>query len=102
MRKFFSHREMAHLLNLSEDRIRNWARIGLVPHSDKRQGLLMFDFKGVVALRTLKQLLDQGVSIRTIRKCVETLRQEIPEVTEPLRRSAFTPWGIRLFSGRTT
>lgn len=84
MRKFFSHREMAHLLDLSEDRIRNWARIGLVPHSDKRQGLLMFDFKGVVALRTLKQLLDQGVSIRTIRKCVETLRQEIPEVTEPL------------------
>jgi tetratricopeptide (TPR) repeat protein len=75
---------MARLLGLSEDRIRNWARIGLVPHADKRQGLLMFDFKGVVALRTMKQLLDQGVSIRTIRKCVETLKQEIPDVAEPL------------------
>ncbi|HEX7504106.1 MAG TPA: MerR family transcriptional regulator, partial [Syntrophales bacterium] len=84
MRRFFSHREMAHLLNLPENRIRNWVRIGLVPHADARRGLLQFDFRGVVALRTLKQLLDQGVSIRTIRKCVETLRQEIPEVDEPL------------------
>jgi tetratricopeptide (TPR) repeat protein len=84
MKRFFSHREMARLLDLPETRIRNWARIGLVPHSGKRQGQLLFDFRGVVALRTLSQLLDQGVSIQRIRKCVETLRQEIPDVGEPL------------------
>jgi tetratricopeptide (TPR) repeat protein len=84
MKRFFSHREMAHLLDLPVDRIRNWARIGLVPHSDARQGQLLFDFRGVVALRTLKQLIDHGISIRRIRKCVETLRQEIPDVAEPL------------------
>ena len=84
MKRFFSHREMARLLDLPATRIRNWARTGLVPHSGKRQGQLLFDFRGVVALRTLRQLLDQGVSIRRIRKCVETLRQEIPDVGEPL------------------
>ena len=84
MKRFFSHREMAHLLALPENRIRNWARIGLVPHSGARQGQPLFDFRGVVALRTLKQLIDHGISIRRIRKCVETLRQEIPDVSEPL------------------
>jgi tetratricopeptide (TPR) repeat protein len=84
MKRFFSHREMAHLLDLPENRIRNWARIGLVPHSDARRGQPLFDFRGVVALRTLKQLIDHGISIRRIRKCVETLRQEIPDVSEPL------------------
>ena len=96
MKRFFSHREMARLLDLPETRIRNWARIGLVPHSERRQSLLLFDFKGVVALRTLRQLLDQGVSIRTIRKCVETLRREIPDVTDPLSEIRVFALGDRI------
>ena len=84
MKRMFSIGEMASLLRLPQTRIRNWARMGLVPHVPGRQGLPKFDFKGVVALRTLKQLLDQGIPIRRIRKCVETLRQEMPEVTDPL------------------
>ena len=96
MKRFFSHREMARLLHLPENRIRNWVRIGLVPHSETRQNLLLFDFRGVVALRTMKQLLDQGVSIRTIRRCVETLRQEIPEVREPLSEIRVYALGDRI------
>lgn len=96
MRRLFSHREMARLLGLPAARILNWVRIGLVPHSERRQKLLLFDFKGVVALRTLKQLLDQGVSIRTIRKCVETLRREIPEVAEPLSEIRVFALGDRI------
>ncbi len=84
MKRMFSNAEMARLLHLPQTRIRSWARMGLVPHVPGRQGLPKFDFRGVVALRTLKQLLDQGIPIRRIRKCVETLRQEMPEVAEPL------------------
>ncbi|MGQ9689535.1 MAG: helix-turn-helix domain-containing protein, partial [Desulfobaccales bacterium] len=80
-------REVSRLLGISEGRLRRWSRPGLVaPRRRPRQGLA-FDFQGLVALRTVKRLRHRGVSLRRIKKCVDTLRRLHPELAEPLAQA---------------
>ena len=87
--KHFTPQEVARLVGIPGGRIRYWTRLGLVPHVRQPKRRLWFDFQGLVALRTIKELRDQGVSLHKIRACVEKLKKRHPEITEPLSQVRF-------------
>lgn len=87
MTKEYYFKEVSRLLGISEGRLRRWARQGLVTCRRRSRQGLAFDFQGLVALRTVKRLRSHGVSLRRIKKCVETLRRLHPELEQPLAQS---------------
>jgi len=120
VKKLFDHREVSRLTGISEGRIRAWTKQGLTPCLEKRKGVLMFDFRGLVALRTLRNLRQQGVPLGKIKKAVTRLKRLLPDLNQPLsevrihlvkgrlicgrHRKRFTPEGQLLldFSGEQT
>jgi len=86
----YDQNEITRIVGISESQIRYWDSSGLIPHSDKQKGLLSFDFKGLVAFRTAKELIDRGVSLRTIRSCIQKLKKIMPEVEQPLSEVRIT------------
>jgi len=84
VKKLYDHREVSKLIGISQRRIRYWERQGLIPRQEKARGRLLFDFQGLVAFRTVRELRRQGVSLGKIRKCVEKLRRMLPGLKQPL------------------
>jgi tetratricopeptide (TPR) repeat protein len=84
MKNVYDQREVSAIVGISESQIRYWDRVGLVGHIEKKGRLLCFDFKGLVAFRTVKVMLDRGFSTRKIRKWIEQLKRMMPEVEQPL------------------
>ena len=87
MTKEYYFKEVSRLLGISEGRLRRWARQGLVTCRRRSRQGLAFDFQGLVALRTVKRLRSHGVSLRRIKKCVDTLKRLHPDLEQPLAQS---------------
>ena len=100
MKDLYDQSEIAKLVGISESQIRYWDSSGLIPHADKQKGLLLFDFKGLVAFRTAKAFIDRGVSLRTIRRCIQKLKKIIPEVEQPLSEVRITIHDNRILFSR--
>ena len=92
MTQEFHFREVSRLLGISEGRLRRWARLGLITSLRRPRQGLAFDFQGLVALRTVKRLRSQGVSLQRLKRCVRTLRKLHPELSQPLAQ-------VRILSG---
>jgi DNA-binding transcriptional MerR regulator len=84
VKKLYDQREVSRLIGISESQIRYWDRRGLIPHRQQDKGRLLFDFQGLVAFRTVRDLRRQGVSLHKIRKCVDKLRRLMPALQQPL------------------
>ncbi len=84
VKRFYSQKEAAQLLALSESQVRSWTKTGLVKSAGKARGHLLFDFKNLIALRMVKRLIDQGISARRVALCVKELKKRFPELDEPL------------------
>ncbi len=100
MKELFDHQEIARLLAISEHQVRYWDRIGLIPHRRKAKGRVLFDFKALVALRTVKELRDRGVCLRRIRRCLERVKKMLPHLEEPLAEVRFGLQGSELVVSR--
>jgi len=96
MKRLYNHREVSRLAGVSESQIRYWDKVGLIPHSRQEKGRLLFDFKALVAFRTVKAMLEQGVPTRRIRKCIEVLKRRLPEVSDPLAELRIRIQGDRI------
>lgn len=84
MKRLYHQKELSRWIGISESQIRYWDRIGLIPHREKQKGQLFFDFRGMVAFRAVKELRDQGVSLRRIDKCMQKLKKLLPDLEQPL------------------
>ncbi len=100
MKKLYDQREISRLLGISEGRVRYWDRQGLIPHQEKSRGALWFDFQALVAFRTVRELRRQGISLGQIRKCVEKLRQLMPELKQPLAEVRLSIQRDRIILGK--
>ena len=84
----YSVRDAARILKVSPARLRYWTRTALVSGAgggeddDEPEGL---DFGDLVCVRGILALLEQGVSLRRIRRTVETLRERVPDLDDPVR-----------------
>ena len=100
MKKLFDQRQVSKLAGISESQVRYWDRVGLIPPVERQKGKLFFDFQGLVAFRTVKALLDQGVSLRKIRNCLAKLRHLLPDLEQPLSEVRVAIQGDRIIFGK--
>ncbi|MBI4795261.1 MAG: tetratricopeptide repeat protein [Deltaproteobacteria bacterium] len=100
MKRLFDLRQVSRLAGISESQVRYWDSVGLIPHVERQKGKLFFDFQGLVAFRTVKALLDQGASLRKIRKCLAKVRHLLPDLEQPLSEVRVAIWGDRIIFGK--
>ncbi len=84
MKKLYDLKEVSRILAISEGQVRYLDRIGLISPRQRDKGGLLFDFEGLLALRTVKVLRSQGVSLRRLRYAAEKLKKVNPEAAQPL------------------
>jgi tetratricopeptide (TPR) repeat protein len=75
--KQFSTRDAARILNDTEARVRNLAKIGGVVPRAGRGGLPQFSFQELLLLRTTRGLLDAGITPRRVRRVWSSLRRQL-------------------------
>jgi len=81
----FSRQQVLKLTELSSRQLSYWRKTGLVcPQSTTPGGHARYAFTDLVALRTAKRLLDAGVSLQRIRKCLDSLTRFLPAADRPL------------------
>ena len=66
------------MLHISERNLRSWERLGLVPAADT------YSFRELIALRTIGELRARRIPLRKIGRAVESLKQRLLEVRDPL------------------
>jgi tetratricopeptide (TPR) repeat protein len=71
----FSQKDVSRLVGISEAQVRYWESTGLIPAVEEEPGTLFFDFRGLAAFRTIRGMMNKGVSFRKIRKAVENFRK---------------------------
>jgi tetratricopeptide (TPR) repeat protein len=67
----FSQKDVSRLIGISESQVRYWEAAGLITAVEKENGSLFFTFRGLAAFRTIRDLMNRGMSLRKIRKSVE-------------------------------
>jgi tetratricopeptide (TPR) repeat protein len=77
--RVFSLREVTRLLKLGPRRIAQLRRLGVLHPGESGYG-----FREVVAVRVASELLEGGVSVRTVRQALEGARRLLPESESPL------------------
>ncbi|MFQ5777937.1 MAG: tetratricopeptide repeat protein [Terriglobia bacterium] len=79
----FTRREVLRILGLTEKQLTYWERLGLV-RPRKHWGQKFYRFPDLISLRTVKQLTDQRVPARRLRRAVEALKHQLGTVEAPL------------------
>jgi DNA-binding transcriptional MerR regulator len=77
----FTERDVVRLLDLTPRRADQLRRLRLL-HAPGRSD--QYSFRDLVALRVARTLLDQGVTVRQIRRALESLRRLAPGSETPL------------------
>lgn len=81
--RLYSVGEVADILGVAPDRVRAWVTAGLVRPLG-RDGEWHFDFRQVVAARTVCELAHDGKGINRLRRQLERLKVLAPEAESPL------------------
>src|SRR5258708_36524976 len=69
----FSPDEVQRILGLTEKQLDYWERLRLVS-PQKEKGIRYYDFRDLIGLRTVKQLVENGVPANRLRRAVVALR----------------------------
>jgi tetratricopeptide (TPR) repeat protein len=79
----FSPEEVQRILGLTGKQLDYWERLRLVaPHKEK--GNRFYDFRDLIGLRTVKQLVEEGVPASRLRRALAALREKLSQVQAPL------------------
>jgi len=80
----YSLRDAARLFRLSESRLRTWEKHGFIARSCEISGRRFYTFQDLIGIRAARELLDQGVPLRSVHKSLHALREWLPRVARPL------------------
>lgn len=83
MGEAFSRAHVARICKVSPRRLRSWECSALVARSGRSGSRPAFAFRDLVSVRSLRGLVEAGVSLRRIRGCVESVRRRMPELDHP-------------------
>lgn len=79
----FSPEDVQRILGLTRRQLEQWDRLQLVsPQND--QGTNYYDFRDLIGLRTIKQLLEKGVSANRLQRALSALNEKLSQVKAPL------------------
>lgn len=81
MEQAFTAEQASRLTNCTHHQLRYWDRVGLVKPSVQQSGgrpgvRRLYSFRDLVALRVVKSLLDNGMSLQRVRRAWDYLRRE--------------------------
>ncbi|MBI4408763.1 MAG: tetratricopeptide repeat protein [Gemmatimonadetes bacterium] len=76
--KWYTTRDVANLLGLSEHQVRAYARSGFLTPGRGPRGEFRFSFQDLVLLRTAKGLVAARIPARRIRRTLKKLREQLP------------------------
>jgi len=80
----FSRQQVANITGLSARQLNYWRRTGVIEPSNITQGgHARYSFTDLIALKTVKQLLEHGVSLQKVRKSILALLQYLPLQQQP-------------------
>jgi tetratricopeptide (TPR) repeat protein len=72
----FSSDDVQRILGLTGKQLDYWDRLRLVS-PQKEQGDRFYDFRGLIGLRTVKQLVEEGVPANRLRRALTALREKL-------------------------
>ena len=79
----FSPENVQRILGLSARQLDYWDRLRLVS-PQKEQENRFYDFRDLIGLRTVKQLVEEGVPANRLRRALIALREKLVQVQAPL------------------
>jgi len=79
----FSSEDVQRIVGLTQKQLDQWERLRLVPA--RSDGTARFyDFRDLIGLRTVKQLLEKGISPGRLQKALSALNEKLSQVDAPL------------------
>ena len=79
----FSPEEVQRIVGLTGKQLDYWDRLRLVSPR-KEKGIRFYDFRDLIGLRTVKQLVEDGVPAGRLRHALNALRERLSQVHAPL------------------
>src|SRR5260370_40298725 len=79
----FSTEDVQRILGLTAKQLEYWDRLRLVSPR-KEQGNRFYDFRDLIGLRTVKQLVEEGVPASRLRRALAALREKLSPAQAPL------------------
>ena len=97
----FNSKTIASILGLSIRQIDYWDRTHFIkPSVSEASGygsVRLYSFSDLVQLKVARTLMDKGISLQKIRKAINYLKKNMPEVKKPLSELRFLTDGETLF-----
>jgi len=79
----FTPEDVQRILGLTPKQLDYWDRLRLVSPQKEPAGYF-YDFRDLIGLRTVKQLIEQGVPANRLQRALEALRDKLNKVQAPL------------------
>ena len=79
----FSTEDVQRIVGLTAKQLEYWDRLRLVSPR-KEEGNRFYDFRDLIGLRTVKQLVEEGVPANRLRRSLAVLREKLAHVHTPL------------------
>src|SRR5260370_2682781 len=79
----FSPDEVQRILGQTEKQLDYWERLRLVSPR-KEKGIRYYDFRDLIGLRTVKQLVENGVPANRLRRALAARREKLAHAEAPL------------------
>lgn len=97
----FGTKVVKDITGVSRMQLQHWDRTGIVRPSIKigagKGSRREYSFKDLVQLKVAKRLREEGISLQKIRKALEYLRKNFPNVKAPLAELRFLTNGVDIF-----
>ena len=88
----FSPEDVQRIVGLTRKQLDYWDRLRLVSPREQ-QGTRYYDFRDLIGLRTIKQLLEKGVSANRLQRALSALNQNLDQVQAPLSQLRILSYG---------
>lgn len=86
MSGIYSVRDVSRLFEISENRLRYWDKSGILMPSGRNGRRKCYTFQDLIGIRSVKTLLDNGISLQRTRRILSKLQDAIPRSSHPLSR----------------
>jgi len=96
----FTAGDVVRLAQVTYRELRYWVEQKLIVPEKDTAGTgdkRLFDFRNLVEARVIKQLRNKGMSLQKIRRCVEFLRQQLPQDSRPLSEELLLTDGTTIY-----
>ena len=82
----YTVKDVARLFDISEGRLRYWDKSGILSPTGRSGRRKVYTFQDLIGVRSVKTLLDSGISLQRTRRILKKLKEAIPRSSHPLSK----------------